>query len=323
MPARERIDECNFVKAVSAIGIVIFHFAIETGTTALLPGRYAWGSVFVTVFFMVSGALLYHNYGRPADCKLFYYKRWKSLMPDFYIAFLGMYAVQVIKHRSLFYNGRPASLLLTLIGMDGYLYDVIPNYYILGEWFLGAIIILYILYPLLAYLIDRNQFLTLMALLILYAGTFFMTSSLLSDFRSVPSCALSFAFGMMIARSKLYRERRLLVPAFIVFTAGNFLFPEGEFNLSSHVEGAALFFVLFILGGWVLKSRQAKKAVDFVSGISYDIFLVHHVMLMQIIKMLPENADLLMHVLVLLGGLIVIIGAAFIFSKICLTIKMQ
>lgn len=41
-------------------------------------------------------------------------------------------------------------MLLSLLGMDGYFQYRGPNYYLIGEWFFGAIVFLYILYPLFA-----------------------------------------------------------------------------------------------------------------------------------------------------------------------------
>ena len=44
------------------------------------------------------------------------------------------------RYKSLFYRGNPASIILSLIGMDGYLAFKINDYYILGEWFIGCLL---------------------------------------------------------------------------------------------------------------------------------------------------------------------------------------
>ncbi|HIV17122.1 MAG TPA: acyltransferase, partial [Candidatus Alectryocaccobium stercorigallinarum] len=188
MRANNKIVEFNFIKAVSVIGIVAFHFAVETGRLDMLPGKYPLGGVFVTIFFMVSGALLYYNYNEPENIKLFYYKRWKSVMPAFYVAFGCLYLLQVVQNRSFFYNGRPASLLLTLIGFDGYLNDIIPNYYLLGEWFLGAIIILYAVYPFLARILNKREIPAVLIIVAAYAASFFSDIPYINGFKSIFSC---------------------------------------------------------------------------------------------------------------------------------------
>ena len=48
----------------------------------------SFGSLFVGVFFLISGGVLYYNYPEVKNLSTFYYKRWKSIFPMFYITFL-------------------------------------------------------------------------------------------------------------------------------------------------------------------------------------------------------------------------------------------
>jgi hypothetical protein len=43
--------------------------------------------------------------------------------------------------------------------MDGYLDYKYKSYYIMGEWFTGAIVIIYYLYPIIVYISNKNKFL--------------------------------------------------------------------------------------------------------------------------------------------------------------------
>lgn len=313
---RTKILEFNFIKAISAIGIVAFHFYTESGNLNLLPGNYSWGGIFVTIFFLVSGALLYYNYNEPKNLKLFYFKRWKSIMPDFYVAFLCLYGVQVIKNGNFFYNGRPETLLLTIIGQDGYFLEIIPNYYLLGEWFLGAIIILYLLYPFLAKLMNKNEILLLAIITLLYFISLLSEKAYINDFRSIFSCVFSFTFGIAIEKHKVYKYRWLSIPALICFILENFLITKNEINFSAHVGGVLLFFILFAFGGLVYHITILGRISDFLSNISYDIFLIHHVTLIQILKIVPPFHNFLLSLIYLVISIIVIVGVATVFSKI-------
>ena len=321
MTNKVRISEFNFIKAISAIGIVIFHYAIETGNLSLLPGNYSWGGVFVTVFFMVSGALLYYNYDEPQNIRVLYYKRWKSLLPSFYVAFLCLYIIQVIQNRNFFYSGHPATLLLTVIGQDGYLYDIIPNYYLLGEWFLGAILILYVLYPFLVKMINKSQMLTTVIISALCIISLAFNITYLSGFRSVLSCIFSFVLGIIIEKNKLYTHKWLIIPATICFIAVNYLITNNEVNLSSHIGGISLFFILFAIGHFVYYSKTIGKFSDYLSAISYDIFLIHHVMIMQLIKFIPRTNNVLSNAVFLIVSILLILIAATIFAKIMRLLK--
>ena len=59
--------------------------------------------------------------------------------------------------------------------MDGYLKSVVEDYYIIGEWFLGALIIIYICFPLLKKIFDgkfRKIFSTVLIILVVVNNFF-------------------------------------------------------------------------------------------------------------------------------------------------------
>ena len=78
----------------------------------------------------------------------------------FYLAYFIVLAYYFVRYTSLNPFGverEKWTFILTLIGMDGYLCPVVPNYYFLGEWFLGCIILLYILFPVLRLLLLKTN----------------------------------------------------------------------------------------------------------------------------------------------------------------------
>lgn len=79
--------------------------------------------------------------------KDYYKKRFLAIFPLFWLAYLFAF-LEHFYHSKSMPNVPKITFLLTVIGMDGYLYDYVKNFYMIGEWFLGAIIILYILFPL-------------------------------------------------------------------------------------------------------------------------------------------------------------------------------
>ena len=110
--------------------------------------------------------------------------------------------LQRIKFRQWFYSSVPAyRLLLTLVGMDGYFNMFFPTFFLIGEWFLSAILILYALYPLLNWRKKKGSVLTFPSLLALYILILYV------DFWSVPTtvnlipCLLCLYIGMMFAQT--------------------------------------------------------------------------------------------------------------------------
>lgn len=173
-----------FARSFCSIGIVIFHyFCHSKGTFKLfyLTANSSWGYLFVISFYSISGTVLYYNYSKIPSMKTFYFKRWKSIFPSYYICFIFFFIQNVFKFHKLFYNGHWSRLIFTVFGMDGYLRYRFKTYGLVGEWFLGSIIILYILYPLLSWIMNKNiliiHFIVLTFYPLMYLTNFFIISS--------------------------------------------------------------------------------------------------------------------------------------------------
>lgn len=139
---KKHIYEIDFLRTICCIGIVIYHFACHTNSNLSIltnTSNSNVGSIIVTVFFMISGFSLYHNNKEISSLKTFYWKRFKSIFPSFWLCWFIFYVINVIKVRTPFYAGNPLKLLLTLIGQDGYTQQRIVNYYTVGEWFFRGI----------------------------------------------------------------------------------------------------------------------------------------------------------------------------------------
>jgi hypothetical protein len=159
--------------------------------------------MFVTTFFSISGTVLYYNYPKITSTKGFILKdgnqyshhiKYSMRKQQKTICFFYFYLKNVFKFHKLFYKGHWSKLFLTLFGMDGYLSYRINSYYLIGEWFLGAIIIIYFLYPFLSWLMNKS-FLILHSLicfgyLLMYKTNFFFLKDTIN----------SFYFGMIIIK---------------------------------------------------------------------------------------------------------------------------
>ena len=73
------LDQFDFIRAIACLGIVLFHFAVEYGWPDIFNnyvGGVTYGDIYVTIFFFISGALLFYNHSEVDDLKLFYKKIW-------------------------------------------------------------------------------------------------------------------------------------------------------------------------------------------------------------------------------------------------------
>lgn len=155
---KKRILSFDFIRCIATISIVLFHFTING--KHIYPENifvnYDLAQIGVSLFFVLSGAALYYS-NRGDNFKLipYYKKRILTIFPMFYIAYITIFLI-------LFWNdghiplGIPyLNIIYSLIGMDGLLSYKIPTFCMTGEWFLGAIIILYLIYPLLRLVVKK------------------------------------------------------------------------------------------------------------------------------------------------------------------------
>lgn len=283
---RKRFPEIDFIRAICAIGIVIFHFSVHSASDCNFLEHHAngtWGSILITVFFIVSGFSIYHNNQKIDSIKDFYFRRWKSIFPMYYICFILFFAIEIIKQRKVFYGPSPVSLLLTAFGLDGYFLYRMPNYYQMGEWFIGALVIVYLMYPLV--LVIRNKLNSIIILVVLFAleiVTFASDILVVDDLRSIIACLFSFYVGMVI---KEYDEILLIkmknmnmVIAVVGFLLLAFISIDVDYpfviSIVNQVQGYLLFIVLFYVGS--LTGEKLGRAFKWLASVSYPLFLVHH-----------------------------------------------
>lgn len=148
MKRRPRLFYLDLVRALATLLVVLSHF----NNPFLSDGRYLLtnqpfgiyvGDLGVSLFLIISGAALAYTYERPVDLRRFYWKRFKGIYPAFWIAWLLGTLYFFVALNGVPPNAAPArSLIWTLLGVDG-LASVLgfTTAYLLGEWFLGFIIL--------------------------------------------------------------------------------------------------------------------------------------------------------------------------------------
>ena len=157
---KERLFYLDFVRAVAAISIIMTHFNArylylnppvpeKAVLTTMVSNIYIgnWG---VSLFFIISGAALMYVYEEKCDLKIYFKKRFLSIYPMYWIAYICGFLYLFYTNKAVPGAGGPKiNFIFSILGFDGLLAENIPTFYVLGEWFLGAIICMYILFPLL------------------------------------------------------------------------------------------------------------------------------------------------------------------------------
>lgn len=311
----ERILSLDFVRVICTLGIIANHFAKATGNSLLISilythpnGSGSVGYTLVTVFFILSGAALYYSNGRPVSLKQFYIKRLKAIYPSYYIAYAMMIALYAVANRVFFTGRNPIMLVWTVLGQDGYLNSALPTWYIIGEWFTGAVILCYLLYPLIAYFTEKNEAAVCLMLIGLYMLT--MNRNMLNQnaFRNPFSCMLSFSCGIILMKHGWFRIRKAGIVSLLLLLPIMFVPLKVDAGIMAHIEGLLLFMALTALGRYTMSNRVFSAVIQGYARISFEVFLVHHVIIRYVLYFLHAES-VVFQLLVLL--------AAIILSTIC------
>jgi len=278
---KHKLYEICLMRVLCALGIIVYHFNGRSACNIKIFDRIAngfWGPILVTIFFSISGAVLYYNYNGSFNIVRFYYKRWKSIYPAFYLCFIYLYLQNVFKYGKIFYNDKPASLILSFLGLDGYFYYKSPNYYLIGEWFIGAIIMLYIIYPLLVKVYNKQPLVTIAIVLAGYAFILNTNFFTISVSRNLISCLISFLFGIVAIQNKSIIENKLtiIISTFITVIVLFVSIPIPN-DISQHIAGFALFIVLWNLGKIVMKRNVINIIITELDKITFHIFLYQNI----------------------------------------------
>ena len=292
---KKRLFYLDFVRALSVLLILLTHFnnPFFTASGWIItnhPFHIYVGDLGVSMFLMISGTALTVTYRRPLDLKLFFKKRFLGIYPMFWIAYAVFFTLRFLVYRA---NVGPLpyrSFPLTIMAMDGLVANFgVPTMYLLGEWFLGFIVIFYLVFPLMLWGVQEHPWATAVLGLGIYAAAMIFwqlhplpySTAVLLPFR-IPELL----FGMYFATYWKKVSPWALIPAVGILILAVFCFAEVPDRLAVTLVGISAFTVLVFIGKY-LEVWGVTQIVNWISKYSYAIFLVHHVIIAEAFNRFP------------------------------------
>lgn len=281
----KREQSLDYIRIIATALILLFHFFAVFQVNSSWSQVFAngtWGYLGTSIFFIMSGYLLRSRHGEIPSVGTFYKKRWLSLFPPFYIAFIVAYLIYAIANKSIFFYGSPFSLIFSLLGIDCYVFTRfgITSYAIVGEWFTGVIIFLYLVFPLMNYLFKRTRIVFSLIILAVYVYMNSFQTAIFPD-TSLTDALFLFWMGMFVSEcSGLLRKKKLygVLPG-VVCLLLLFLKINVNYVYCTHLLAICLVTALIILIPSEAPKNGLSKAVASLSGVSYCVYLVHHFIL--------------------------------------------
>ncbi len=200
----------------------------------------------------------------------------------FWIAFILASLFNFFQTKS-FPQGVPKShLIYSILGVDQMVANFgISTFSVVGEWFLGVIILIYLVFPLLRFLILRFPKSTAIITIIVWLPCLYFTPA------SFPETCC-FLYDIPIVMIGMYFVRyikRVPLPVCLislgVFIANSFLqLPVNEIFMIAVISSSA-FFILVYLSKFI-NFQPVRVVTGTLSKYSYAVFLIHHFIYLQV-----------------------------------------
>lgn len=285
---KKRIFAPDFVRAIAVILIILTHYnarylwlGTEIAYKKMILGITTFniyiGGLGVSLFLIISGYALMYTYGEKIRIWNFYQKRFWSLYPMFWIAYLVAFLHQFYCYKGMVHAAPLRNLFFSVIGIDDYLSNAhISTFYVLGEWFLGFMIMFYMIFPALRWGIMKYPQITGTIILVLYG-----TSILYYDLDFPQNMFLfvrlpELAFGMYFQRYIDKVNWKAAVISMFVLLANVVIAPAYSQDIQTTYVGISFFLLLVYISRHVKESYIIVSICRTLCKYSYSIFLVHH-----------------------------------------------
>lgn len=272
---------------MALVSILIIHFnATVTGYftlphklfTSTLPFGIYLGDFGSSLFFIVSGASLALTVPPDQSPWQFYKKRAKAVYPLFWLAWAVCFSIRFISQPGYYAGAKTVTLVLTFLGLDNFAVAagwVGMDFACVGEWFLGSILFLYLLFPLLQRALRKYPVLTWIITLAVCVPIHLRGW----DARLVAVHIPEFLFGMTFMMLKDQVKLILL----LVLGLGMNNQPFGDEKLICALFSAWIFVLLALVARWLDKPLPRAVCAK-MAKLSYAVFLVHHVIIQRLVR---------------------------------------
>ncbi|QJT10472.1 acyltransferase [Oceanidesulfovibrio marinus] len=288
---RKRIFYLDVVRSIALTMVIAIHYNLNMtihnlDTAARIPfitQLNGHGAIVQSLFVILSGAALMLVYGkREKSIHLGEYakKRILSIYPLFWVTYIILFVfMTVYKGHTPFRGIHTWRYIYTVTAFDGWLLPIQQTPYMIGEWFLGFIIILYCLFPLLLAIYRRSPAgMMIFAFLVACIPALYEPARLGMSLYTSPMARLfEFAFGMLFIMH--YEDgvsaKQGVVAAVLLALLYNV--PNGPWNFPLNVVMGILWFsVISWVSRYLEKSAVIRNFFFWTSLYSYGAFLFHH-----------------------------------------------
>lgn len=301
---RTRLPGLDLIRVTAMLPVVCYHFCIESARAGRAVPVWLIGrpmadlvELALVLFFLLSGASLCWRWQGRFGWRPYLAGRAAGVYPMYWLGWGTLFLYGEVLH------GNNADIprwrvIFSLLGVDGWLSPLTRTFYKIGEWFLGVILVLYLVFPALLWCLQtarrRRVLAAAMAVLALVWPA--VCPAPLESGHTVLGRLPAFALGVL-SGTELPRTHRRWGWC-LAALAGLPFAPRVFWPVLYLAAGAGLFWLLLRLGERL--PGRVQPPLHWLAGQCYGVYLVHHVFLTLVV--LPVLARVPLPLVVVLPG---------------------
>lgn len=267
--------------------ILVIHFNATVTGYFTLPNKLFWntlpfgnylGDFGSSLFFIVSGAALMLTAKPGQDALTFYKKRARAVYPLFWLAWCVVFVLRFLAKPWYYAGAKSWTLVLSVLGIDQFAVAagwIGQDFACVGEWFLGTLLLFYLLFPLLRWGLERSPWL---------CGALVLAVSLLLHRLGwaggivavhLPEFFFGMAYGLLPCRLKM-----VFLP---VLALGVPLTAGWDSKIACALLSMAAFILLEVVSH-ALDLAVPRAVCGELAALSYPVFLLHHALVLRMVE---------------------------------------
>ncbi|MBS4709772.1 acyltransferase family protein [Aeromonas caviae] len=281
----------DVIRIVACLAVILFHYNVyllyadpkvaRIGEISYL--HQTVGDIAISLFIILSGFALTISQGKVTDNFSyldFYKRRFLGIYPSFWISYLIVAAVFLLVGQS-FGDGQWWKLLLSLIGLDGFFLYRMQNYYLVGEWYTGYMLITYLLYPFLKKLFDKTPLYCWLIVLAIFISLNAVYDKLFDVYINcnpimrMPEILFGITFATYIINNRS-NEIWLSIISLFVLVFSSYLYNVLPPQLYMLVIGVSIFSIMSLLFSFIRYNDIVSNFIVKISSLTFLAFLFHH-----------------------------------------------
>lgn len=294
----KRLTWLDGIKVVAMLAVMTVHFNVQISRSFTFPNQiipsFFFGDIYlgtfgVVLFFIASGCGFEISYKRQHyfSARKFYKKRFLSIYPMFWIAWIFTCCINLFIDKKLSDAPLP-TIIYTITGMDGYLHVLLNapfNFYTIGEWFLGCLILIYLVLPVIHYLFEKKPIFTFIisiTISILCRFPFFpeFFSSDVWFLHRIPEVI----FGMLLIK---YFEKFTFIHSLVSIFVALIIYSMKPFIPNHFYYTVCMCMCIFVLLAGIfsyIRNMQIERWLSSISQVFYPVFLIHQYTIYTMMK---------------------------------------